>query len=254
MMIQEVSAQTPVYDRRSYSAAVNVAFSSSLALKTSEGDLVNISLANEQSLEKSRSQTQTAGGDVVSELSSVAVAASRYSIAVQGDLNEDELNAIQRLVQEIGPVAQRFFDQGEFDANGAIQALSGSLGVIGEVELALERVITATFSAQSVSSRKPVDTVNLANADPPSGEDPFSAANIRNPSELIFASLESEFESQAAKLPKAASILRSLSDLMLFLREQLGPFLNPLEHTGTPELEPVPQNVGIASSGNEKTQ
>ncbi len=253
MIIPEVSAQTPVYDRRSYSAAVTVSFSNELTLKTQEGDLVNLSFEDQQSLAESETSAQYADGEFVSEFSSVAVAASRYSLTVQGDLNEDELNAIQKLVQEISPIAQRFFAQGEFDAEGAIQSLSGSLGVIEDVELALERVITATFSAQSVSSGPSADLVNPESAvGSVSGEEPVGLENIRNLPELVFASLEAEFESQAGKFPDGTSILRSLSDLMLFLREQLGSFLNPLENV-SPEQKPVPQDItiGTSSAGEE---
>ena len=98
MEISEVSTQYPAFDRRSYSASISLAFATDLSLRTEEGDLVNISFQNEQSLTESESQTRFADGVAIREISSVAVAASRYSISVQGDLNDEELEAIQRLV------------------------------------------------------------------------------------------------------------------------------------------------------------
>ena len=253
MAIPEVSAQYPTFDRRSYSASIGVAFAADLSLRTEEGDLVKISFQNEQSLTESETQTRFADDVAIREISSVAVAASRYSISVQGDLNDEELEAIQRLVDAIGPIARGFFAQGEFDFENAAQVLAGSLGVIDEIELELERVITTTFSAQAISSGAPVQAIDPGNIEPagPSTE-PIDTDQIRSLSDLVFSAIEAEFESQAAQLPKGEAILRSLNDLILFLQEQLGAFLNPLENRAEPA--PQPQELGGGFTPQEETQ
>lgn len=249
MAIPEISAQTPVFDRRNYSAAVSAAFTAGLTLKTEEGDLVNLSFENEQSLAESESQTTPSDNGTIQEFSSVAVAASRYSLTVQGDLNEGELDAIQRLVDEIGPIARGFFAQAEFDLAAVTETLTGSLGVIEEIQLELERVITTTFSFQEFSSNEPVEVSNPATAgDIKPQPEPINPDAIRNLPELVSASVEAELEAQASQLPKGETILRSLNDLMRFLQEQLGQFLNPLEHSVEPSLKPLPQGIGVESS------
>lgn len=253
MEISEVSVQNPAFDRRSYLVSASVAFATDLTLKTKEGDLVELSFQNEQSLTESETQTRLADDVAIREISSVAVAASRYSISVQGDLNAEELNAIQRLVDEIGPIARDFFSSGEFDFENATEALAGSLGVLDDIQLELERVITATFSTQAFSSGTPapaIDPGNIESAGPLA--EPIDADKIRNISDLIFSAIEAEFESQAAQLPKGESILRSLNDLVLFLQEQLGEFLQPLNNSAN--SNPLPQELGGGYSPPEEAQ
>lgn len=255
MEVSEVSTQYPAFDRRSNSAAISLAFSTELSLRTKEGDLVDISFQNEQSLAESESQAQFADGVTVREISSAAVAASRYSISVQGDLNEEELQAIQRLVDEVSPVARSFFARGEFDFENATQALAGSLGVIDEIELGLERVITATFSSQALSSGTPVQAIDPENTGPKDPKlEPINTDRIRNLSDLIFSAVEAEFESQAAQLPEGGAILRSLNDLILFLQERLGQVLTPLEGDSPSAPQSLPQETGSEFSPPEETQ
>ena len=246
MEISGVSTQYPAFDHRSFSTSISLAFATDLSLRTKEGDLVDISFQNERSLTESESQTRFSDGVAIREISSVAVAASRYSISVQGDLNEEELEAIQRLVEAIGPIARGFFARGEFNFESATEVLTGSLGVIKEIELELERVITATFSSQAFSSGSPIKAIDPGNvgSSGPSLE-PIDTDKIRNLSDLIFSAVEAVFESQAAQLPKGESILRSLNDLVLFLQEQLGEFLNLLKNSTKPALEPLPQEIDV---------
>jgi len=250
-----VSTQYPAYDRRSYLASASVAFATDLTLKTEEGDRVKLSFYNQQSLTESETQTRLANDVAIREISSVAVAASRYSISVEGDLNDEELKAIQRLVDEIGPIARGFFAQGEFDFQNATDVLAGSLGVIEDIQLELERVITTAFSAQAFSSDTPAQAIDPGTIEStgPSTE-PIDTGQIRNLSDLIFSAVEAEFESQAAQLPKDETILRSLNDLVAFLQEQLQQFLTPLKDSVKPLPQPLPQEIGGDFTSPEETQ
>lgn len=249
MAISEISAQAPVFDRRSYSASVQASFTGGLSLKTEEGDLVELSFANEQSLAGSESQTTTGDNGTINEISSSAVAASRYSLAVQGDLNEEELSAIHRLVEQVGPIARGFFAQAQLDLAGVVETLTGSLGVIDEIQLELERVVTTTFSFQEVSSNKPIEISDPGTAGGGGFSlEPINTDAIRNLPELVSAAVGAEFETQADQLPKEETILRSLNDLMRLLQEQLGQFLSPLKHSAEPTLKPLPQGIDTTSS------
>ena len=252
MAIPEISPQSPVFDRRSYSASVHASFTGGLALKTEEGDLVNLSFENEASLAESESQTRFTDSETIQEFSSAAVAASQYSLTVQGDLNAEELDAIQKLVDEVGPIARGFFAQAEFDFAAVTETLTGSLGVIEEISLELERVITSTFSIQNYSSNEPIERSNPVDiSNLPQQSEAIDPNAIRNLPELVFASIEAEFEAQVEQLPKRETILRSLNDLMRFLREQMGQFLNPLGHSADPTLKGLPQGSGVDSSTQE---
>ncbi len=254
MAIPELIPSSSILSRRSFASAIDVAFTTGLSLKTEEGDLVNLSFESQNSLAQSETETKYADGDAVQEFSSVAVAAYRYSLSVQGDLNQEELDAIQSLVREIAPIARQFFARAEFDLEKASEALSGSLGVIEEVELALERVITTTFSARSVSNGDS-GLENLPPLPAPQAvEAEIDPAQIRDLPSLVLASVASEFEAQAAQLPPKAPILRSLNDLMSFLRDQLVQFLAPLKHFSEPAAETVPQSELPGSSEQENLE
>lgn len=252
MAIPETSPQSSVFHRRDYSASVHASFTRELTFKTQEGDLVNLSFESERSFSKSGVEAGFGNNEAIREFSSVAVAASRYSLTVQGDLNAEELGAIQRLVDETGPIARGFFAHAEFDFASVAETLTGSLGVIEEISLELERVITSTFSARVHSANGPIGVSNPVNAsDVRPRTEPINPDAVRNPPELVFAAIEAELEAQAAQLPKGETILRSLNDLTRFLRRQIDPFLAPLRHTAEPTLKPLPQGFGIDAPAGE---
>ena len=85
-------------------------------------------------------------------------------------------------------------------------------------------------------------------------KEPIDTDKIRNLPDLIFSAVEAEFESQAAQLPKGEIILRSLNDLILFLKEQLDEFLNPLKSGLEHALKPLPQEIEVDFSPQEEPQ
>ena len=108
MEVQTVSQPNVLLDHRALEAELGVFNSADLSLRTAEGDTVQLSFANEFNFSGSRSETATEEG-VIQEISTVAQAAAQYSLAVEGDLNEDELSAIQALAERIDPIATEFF-------------------------------------------------------------------------------------------------------------------------------------------------
>ena len=139
--VSEIGFQNTSLEQRSTQAAVAAFFSSELSVRTQEGDLVKLSFDGEQSLSESRTQTLTQDNGIVQEFSSVARAAASYSLTIQGDLNEEELAAINKLAAEIAPLVSEFFASGELDLEDSFNVLANNLGVIQQVELALERTV-----------------------------------------------------------------------------------------------------------------
>ena len=112
--IAALNSQGELKEQRS-STAISASISSELNIRTQEGDLVNLSFSNEQSLQESRTQTQSQESGSHQELSTVAKAVSSYSISVQGDLDENELAAIHKLAKEVSPIAREFFANAGFN-------------------------------------------------------------------------------------------------------------------------------------------
>jgi hypothetical protein len=221
--LSEIGLQNSILEQKSSSASVAAFFSSELSLKTDEGDLVNLSFAGEQSLSESRSQTITEANGAVQEFSSVARAAASYSLTVQGDLNEEELAAITKLANEISPLVKEFFANGELNLEDSTNILANNLGAIQGVELSLERTIVATFETRSVS-RLPEEAGGDIKTEPTTELD---TTGIRDFPALVQSTIDAVFESEAKQAPEPDSILRSLNDLLDFIRNRLGEFFNP---------------------------
>jgi hypothetical protein len=227
------------------SSVVGYSVASELNVRTQEGDLVSFSFSNEQSLSESRTQTQSEEFGTFQEISTEAKAVYSYSISVQGDLSEEELEAINKLAAEISPIASEFFSSGEFDFDESSDVLVANLGVLQEMEISLERVIVAAFSTstftqlpQGEDGLVPQD-VEAALNNPASSLD---TEGIRDFPALVQATFDAVFEEEAAKIPETDSILRSLNDLMNFIRQRLS------ETYGSESVE-LPPEAPITSDG-----
>ncbi|MEE9258457.1 MAG: hypothetical protein V3U37_02840 [Nitrospinaceae bacterium] len=218
--------------------------SSVLNLRTQDGDRVNLSFDSEQSFSETQSETRFADGVAIQEFSSVAVAASRYALTVEGDLSEEELAAIRELTQEIAPIAKSFFNEDGFDVEKAREALAGNLGVIQEIELALEKIEVATVSTEEFSRLESVEGAFPVGEIPEVPDAPVEAPPIQNLAELVFAAIDAEFEAQTITHGTDESILRTLGDLLKYIREQLGPILEPLKHPQTPQVSQPEEGSG----------
>lgn len=235
--VSEIGLQNTPLEQRSTQASVEAYFSSELSLRTQEGDLVNLSFDGEQSLSESRTQTRTQDG-TVQEISTVARAAASYSLTVQGDLNAEELAAINKLAEEISPLANEFFTSGELNLEDSSNVLANNLGVIQAVEIELERTLVATFESRTLS-RLPEEAgyVNDIGA-PAYTPDDLETDGIRDFPALVQSTIDAVFESQAKQAPEKDPILRSLNDLLAFIRTRLGEFFNP--STGLVESPDAP--------------
>ncbi|MBC8283325.1 MAG: hypothetical protein H8E32_05880 [Nitrospinae bacterium] len=255
--IAELNLQGTPREQRSSSAAVSASVSSELNIRTQEGDLVNLSFSSEQSLQESRTQTRSQEFGSFQEISTIAKAASNYSISVQGDLNEEELAAINKLAAEISPIASEFFANGGFDFENSGNVLADNLGVIQEVELNLQRTIVATFATRTVTQLpeegfSPEDIEAALSNPTPSLE----TEGIRDFPALVQATFDAVFEAEAAEVPKTDPILRSLNDLLDFIRQRLGDFFGP-ESVELPPEAPVPSDGAadiVAPSNPESAQ
>ena len=240
--VPELNLKVGPIERRS-SAAISTSISSELNIRTQEGDLVNLSFSNEQSLQESRIQTQLQESGLHQELSAVAKAVSSYSILVQGDLNEEELAAIHKLVREISPIAGEFFSKGGFDFESSGDVLAANLGVIQEVELSLERTIVASFATETVSQLPEEgfssEAVKTASNNPTSS---LESEGIRDFPALVQTTFDAVFEEEARQITDTDFILRSLNDLLDFIRQQLGKYFKHKNFE-------IPAEVGVPDNG-----
>ncbi len=255
--LSEIGFQNNSLEQKSILASVGATYSSELSLKTREGDVVNLSFGGEQSLSESRTETITQDNETLQEFSSVARAAASYSLTVQGDLNEEELAAINKLALEIAPLAQEFFASGELNLEVPANVLADNLGALEQIELSLERTVVATFETRT-SSRLPEEDSYSGNIESlPESAPELETGGIRDFSALVQSTLDAVFESEAKKIPENDPILRSLNDLLAFIRNRLGEYFDPLTglNKASEELAPASDGaVDVAPAAPPQTE
>jgi hypothetical protein len=224
--IPQIGFQNNALEQNSTLTSKDAVVYSELNLKTSEGDLVSLSFSEEQSLSELSTQTQTQENEAIQEFSSVARATTAYSLTVQGDLNAKELSAINKLAEEIAPIAREFFANGELNLEESANVLENNLGVLQKVELALERMVMATFAASTVKPL-PEDGGDITNIETlPTQAPELETGVIRDFSALVQVTLEAFFQYEESQVLKEGSILKSLNDLLSFIRDRLDQFSN----------------------------
>ena len=196
--VTTIGIQKQLLNERTEPQEANTAPEIDVSLQTSAGDVVTLSVADEQGLSQSYSEGQFEDGQTIQEISSIAQAASTFSQVVEGDLNEDELVAIQKLAAKIEPIAKDFLsiDPEQLDIGKA-------------VDMALPEAV-------SVETETP----------------DFDVENIRQLPTLVSAAIDAGFEKQFQALNKTNRelIVSSLSELMQFFREKVVQVLEPLRH------------------------
>ena len=215
--------------------------SADLNVKTEEGDLVSISFSNEFNYSESSSSTQFTNGESVKEFSASASAVFQYSLTVQGDLNEEELAAIEKLAQSVTPLAESFFSQSGFDAGQAASVLAGSLGTLTDIELSLERTETASAVREYFDNGNAEQLNDLA-TDIAEEFPEEQIPKIRDLAGLVQSVLDAVFNDSEEEFPED-SLLKNLEDFKNLLANQLVQALgSQVEETAgteeTPETQP----------------
>ena len=232
--INTSGVQNQPLDRRITSEEVAVSLEAGSSLQTGEGDVVTLSFADKQNLSNSYNESQFEGDPTVQEISSVARAASKYSQVVEGDLNEDELIAIQKIAAHVEPIAREFLssDSEELDVEKAIGILTGDQTITEEVGTELGNIIVKTLGLE-VPSQVNLDNPARSESIVVEAENPdINIENIRQLPELASAAVDAELQKQFQVLNESskALIVNSLNDLMRFFQEKVSKVLEPLKY------------------------
>lgn len=263
MEVQTATYPNAVVDHKAVEAQVGLLTTGDLNLKTREGDLVSLSFGNEYQYAQSRQET-VEEGVVTQEISTVAQAAARYSLSIQGDLNEDELNAIKALAEGVQPLAEEFFQSGEFDFNAATETLTASLDQLDAVELRLERVISATFAFQQTRVTEQPSNENAAQpvpaVQPPIDPEQFNSLSqsdgflnypkVRDITNLVLSVIETEFPEKGLETFGSKAIVSSLKEFLDVLKERLTQALEGAQPADAGNGEPTensaePQDANV---------
>ena len=203
------------------------------SLQTSGGDVVTLNVAKQQNLSDSYVDAQPEYEQTVQDISSVAHAASKYSQTIEGDLNEDELNAIKKLSANIEPIVNEFLSSSsdELDVEKAIAVLTGNQEIAKEVAEEFTSAVVKTLGLES--SEASLDNRVSAGATSVEAEaSDLNVENIQKLPELVSSTVEAELQKQFQVLNASSKelIVSSMNDLMRFFQEKVSQVLEPLKH------------------------
>ena len=236
MSVSEITTfdiQRQLLDRRIASEEVSVPLETDSSLQTSGGDVVTLNVAKQQSLSDSYVDSQSEYEQTVQDISSVAHAASKYSQTIEGDLNEDELNAIKKLSANIEPIVNGFLSSSsdELDVEKAIAVLTGNQEIAKEVAEEFTSAVVKTLGLES--SEVSLDNRVSTGATSVEAEAPdLNIENIQKLPELVSSTVKAELQKQFQVLNASSKelIVNSMNDLMRFFQEKVSQVLEPLKH------------------------
>ena len=236
MSVSEITTfdiQRQLLDRRIASEEGSVPLETDSSLQTSGGDVVTLNVAKQQNLSDSYVDAQPEYEQTVQDISSVAHAASKYSQTIEGDLNEDELNAIKKISENIEPIVNEFLSSSsdELDVEKAIAVLTGNQEITKEVAEQFTSAVVKTLGLES--SEVSLDNRVLEGATSVEAEAPdINIENIQKLPELVTSTVEAELQKQFQVLNASSKelIVNSMNDLMRFFQEKVSQVLEPLKH------------------------
>lgn len=162
---QTGTVQTNASNLRMYDLNESLSQSFAIEIKTKEGDVVSISYngitSNHQNAFEYQDENSTIQG-YQQETSSH----SEFTISINGNINDDEQEALQDLMQQMQKVGHAFFKNDTQSAFQKAQKMGFDTEQIAgfSMSLNMEKSVQAVSAYQQVSERQPVDTNVLKQA------------------------------------------------------------------------------------------
>lgn len=142
---------------------------SSITMKTAEGDVITISSTAAAGFNLNLDQTQVTDSSSIS-FTATLLKQSSLQISVQGDLNDEELADMKKLLQDLHKVSTTFY-AGNMDVSLKHAMAIGDMGSISELQASFQY---ASYAAASYSGNyHPVPdrlTAGLQQQDPVAGD------------------------------------------------------------------------------------
>ena len=248
--VSDIVLQDASLEQKRVLASVDTSVFSELNLKTSEGDLVRFAFSEEASLSESLSQMQTRENDTSQEFSSIARAIASYSLTVEGNLSSEELKAINKLAEEITPLAREFFASGKLNLDNPSDILDDSLGTLVQLDLSLERAVVTTLETKSVKQFPEENDEVINKKDLPNQFRELEKDGVRDYPALAQATIDAVFKSEAEQVPVRDLTPRSLDDLLAYIRERIGEFFNSSVDIDSLSKELISNTNGIVDDEN----
>jgi len=211
----QLAPAAPVAVEQSLQVASSRSQSLSLEITTRDGDTVVLSLSRSQASYQAAFQS-VSGSSATSTTQSASYASANFSLSVDGQLDEGEMEAIQGLMKKVDKLADKFFDGNMQDAFA--KAMDMELNAKELVSLTLDMEMTrmrqASSSYQSVGALETAAAAApVAAAQPPTVSPPASSlADTLNTLSGLFQDMQTAMDMPELKnaFDKPSRIFRQL--------------------------------------------
>ncbi|MEQ1773814.1 MAG: hypothetical protein ABL891_08525 [Burkholderiales bacterium] len=217
-----------------------------LYIQTQEGDTVRLKIKSREAVDAA-SATAQSGDTVVSELQLAARSSTKIAISVEGDLNPDELAAIQSVVEQAGELADAFFAgnlPSAFSDAAALQIDASQLSQVGlrlsmreqttYAHLGAQRALPAPAPVPAPASAPvaaPAAAVTTATAPdgaaPATAAEPVATAPATTPAAPAGDTASPVAADNAPPLPAAAGVRQTITGFLHQLLDTLGAAAQP---------------------------
>ncbi|MBT8121984.1 MAG: hypothetical protein KJO10_05585 [Gammaproteobacteria bacterium] len=214
----------------------------SLTLKTQEGDTVRLKIKATEMLAVDAGKTGDDGdGQTISELDVQASSRTRIAVRVNGDLNEQEMAAIQSVIDQAGAMAEEFFSGNTSDAFASASELEIDATQLANVRIRMKTSEQLTYpmagalqalgtTPQVVADEPVIDEAQDAN--PASTATSPAVEPDETPATVAGATGDKSGDSVAVAPREAESIdatgAADRDQLMASVLQSIGSFLNNL--------------------------
>ena len=201
-----------------------------LVIETTDGDTVYLRISS-RTAASARAAERGDHERVVTELTIRGRSATRIAIAIDGELDAAELEAVRNVVTQAAELAETFFTSGAADAFEAAAALAMDPAELARVSLRMSTRERAVYSAPAPTLRAAAPGLESPASEPraaasgdarsaPAASPP--AARASEPAPAPRAPAEAEPRAAEA-LPSAAAVLRTIASFLSQLLDALDP-------------------------------
>ena len=135
----------------------------SLTLKTREGDVVKVNFSRSLDAQSSFATVQDGKGNQATRVDLSRTEKTGYEFSVEGDLNEEEITAIQDLMRDVGQVANDFYGGDVQKAFDQVSNVSFDTKQLASMDLRMSRS-EQTSSVQQYQKTQQLENPERANA------------------------------------------------------------------------------------------
>ena len=204
-----------------------------LLIETQEGDTVRLKIKSRETATLDLSQVED-GDTVISELQLQARSRTRIAIMINGDLNDDELAAIQGIIEQAGDLANDFFAGNLEDAFTTASAFEVDAAQLANVRIRMKSSEQLTYTGPASTGIRPALLQATDNPEPAinGGESSTigtEATGQEAPVDATTENNEPEQNTQAVNDPAISDIdPEGQQTIMANALQSIGEFLNKL--------------------------